>query len=317
MQKRLPAAAVKDMLAPLEKLYGAKRKVKQDTMLQQVLVGLLSVGTSTSNAVRALKLLGEEFVDWNELRISAPEEISEVLASCKVTPAAGRCVTRFLLALFEQTSALTLEFLEKEKPNAAYERLMGLSGAPPQAAAEAALGWFNAPFLPVDGELRRILARMGIIEKGATDQAVRRTLQRLVKRRDYYRFYHLLTDHAAIFCRHEEFDSEHCVLLSDCEMGQRHVVELERERQKQREAAEAAAQAQARAAAAQRAKAAAAAAQAASERVARKKLASDNKAKRRPAAKESPAPKVKAKPRPSAPKARSRPTAKRLSKSRK
>jgi len=240
MRKRSRSAWLRAVVLRLDKLYGSKRKIKHDSAFRQALHGALAIGTSTSNAARALNLLEEDFIDWNEVRISSPAEIAEVAEQAGVPLVAVTALKRLLSALFEQTSELKLDFPEKEQGEDAYQWLMKLPQAPPEAAAEVAMVWFQSKVLPVDEGLKRVLQRIGLIEKGATDQAVKRSLLRLASRRDYYRVYRLLTDHAGMVCTRAGHDSEHCPLLDLCEAGQQRVEKLRRDREAAAEAAKAA-----------------------------------------------------------------------------
>jgi len=230
-KRRRRAIKLSDLLRPLEKLYGTKRKVKQKTILEQALLGILSIGTSTTHAVAALRSLTEEFVDWNELRISQANDINEVIEPHQVPSECGAGIRHFLNCIYNEVHCLSLEFLDQEKTENAYQWLMGLEGSPPQAAAEVALVWFGGRFLPVDRELSRALKRLHLVDENASEQAIRRGLQRLVKRPDYYRFYRLMTDHASMVCKPEEFVDADCVLLDICSTGQERVAREKQERE--------------------------------------------------------------------------------------
>lgn len=220
MQKRLLGSHLIEVMVRLQKTYGTKRRIRRANLVEQILLGLLSAGISTDSAVRTVQRILSEFVDWNEFRVSAPRDVCQLLAPTKITEQGARLAENFLFALFEKASALTLESIERSKPTEAYEWLTNLRGSPSQAAAEAVLAWFGAPFFPVDADLCRVLKRISILQSNENEDSARRLLQRLIPKNRWYGAYHLFADHAVLHCTPEDFDCATCPVLRLCQTGQ-------------------------------------------------------------------------------------------------
>ena len=81
---RSRADRLAEAISILEKTHGKDARVKSDLLLDQLAALLLAKHVAADLAVRAVKRLYEDFVDWNEIRISYVRELVVVLEASGV-----------------------------------------------------------------------------------------------------------------------------------------------------------------------------------------------------------------------------------------
>jgi len=139
---------------------------------------------ATRDAVEnAMDRLREHFVDWNDLRVSRPREIREVLGPS--FPRSGhkaRVIPRLLDQVFKQHNSMVWDFLEsmgKIETRAYFERLEEVR---PFVAATMARDCVGAHAFPVDNDVTRVLGRLGIVDPAAESEAdMQAVLERAVR----------------------------------------------------------------------------------------------------------------------------------------
>src|SRR5947209_4340275 len=73
----------------------------EDTLSHLIIVTLLD-GTTQARARAAFRRLQESFVDWNELRVTPPDEIADVMGGLPAGREKAVQITGFLNAVFER-----------------------------------------------------------------------------------------------------------------------------------------------------------------------------------------------------------------------
>src|SRR5215204_5283088 len=63
----------------LKKKYGEPAEPEPRTILEHLIYAICREGTTRDLADQAFRALQERFFDWNEVRVSSPHEIGEVL----------------------------------------------------------------------------------------------------------------------------------------------------------------------------------------------------------------------------------------------
>lgn len=92
-------------------------KHPERSVLEHLVYAACLENASFEAADRALAILQQEFVDWNEVRVSAPSELAEVLTHLPEPLSAGERVKRVLQGIFETKYTFDLDDLSK-KPQA-------------------------------------------------------------------------------------------------------------------------------------------------------------------------------------------------------
>ena len=168
-------------------------------------------------ALQALRILGQEFVDWNEVRVTRDGELAKMMGELGVTVERAGRLRGVLGALFERTNGLSLDHL-RGKPHHEIDALMGALGVSRRAASATALRALGANVLTVEVGALRVLRRLEAVEAPSADEALEE-LSLVVAASDRADFYRLFAGHGRRVCTERAPSCPECVLLSDCPTG--------------------------------------------------------------------------------------------------
>jgi len=158
---------------------------------------------ATSDAVeKAVERLRRHFIDWNDLRVSRPREIREVLGA--TFPRGGykaRVIPRLLDQVFKQHNSMVWDFLEtmgKVETRGYFEKLEEVR---PFVAATIARDCIGAHAFPVDNDVARVLGRLAIVDPAAQPEAdMQGLLERAVKSNRAFELHRLIKHLAEQLC---------------------------------------------------------------------------------------------------------------------
>jgi endonuclease III len=190
-------------------------------VLEQFLYALCREGTTRDQADRAFRGLRERFYDWNEVRVSSPRELEDVLDDLPDRDGKAARIIAFLQEVFETTFSFDLESLHKKGLKQAAKQLTRF-----QAATDFAVAWvvqssLGGHAVPVDGPALRVLRRLGLIEPDQEDsEALRASLEHLIPKVRGALFNEFVSALADDVCHDDEPNCPSCPLLSECATGQ-------------------------------------------------------------------------------------------------
>lgn len=147
-----------------------------------MVLSFLMWDSTTPRAVTAFKRIRERVVDFNDLRVSMPEEIVEFMG--ERYPNAYERAQRLRAALrhtFKREHAVSLDRLQSLGKREVRKYLRSLDGVCPYVADRVTLLCFDAHCIPVDDRLRRALAREGVCEEAIDVNELSAWLTRQVK----------------------------------------------------------------------------------------------------------------------------------------
>jgi endonuclease-3 len=208
------------LLTTLKKRYDAADPEPRP-VLEQFLYGICREGTSRAQADRAYHSLRERFFDWNEIRVSSPREVEEVIADLPDAETRANRLIAFLQEVFETTFSFDLESLHKKGVKQAAKQL-----ARYQAANAYVVSWVTQQTLgghaiPLDVPMVRALRRLGLVEEGVDDpEAVQASLEHLVPKVRGALFLDLVGALAEEFCWDDQPACHDCPLSGECQTGQ-------------------------------------------------------------------------------------------------
>jgi len=215
-QKRLPKA-----LTALAKKFGApKRPLPGERPLDTLLFLLLLDRAPERKAERAFKRLGESVVDWNELRVSYPIEVQEMIADTADSFEKAHKLVRVLNGVFNRHNRLALDDLEGMERDKALRFLAGIEGMEWSDAAQLMLIQFDAPILPVDEGMLRVLKRMGVCKEDADVQDASKAVAGMIPKTKYWDAFRLFSLLAVGACAAEAPACARCPIRSLCATGQ-------------------------------------------------------------------------------------------------
>ena len=201
MAGRSKAAQLGDALDRLESSYG--RIVPSEDPVEAGILTLLAMHAPKLSNVESRDRLREAFVDWNEMRVSDPWDVTTALETGgdDAARAFARAALRFLEsinAVIHRTSLDHLRTDPQADPSAVVERMRG---APPPVKAvvlavlDSTGGWHPGP------EMAKTLQALGVVGKTASAAKAGKEAQEAAGSEDRLRAHYLITRYA---CREKE-----------------------------------------------------------------------------------------------------------------
>jgi endonuclease III len=202
----------------LRRRYGEPTRLTVTHPIEHALLAILAEEATGAQAQAALERLHEVFVDLNDLRVSRPREIRETLGHNFPRSAnKARIIPRILDQVFKHHNSMVWDFLEtlsKTEVRGFFEKLEDVR---PFVAATLARDCSGAHTFPVDSDISRTLARLGILDSSTQTEAdMQGLLERAVKANRVYEMHGLLKRLAEDACFVEAPDCAHCSLNKVC-----------------------------------------------------------------------------------------------------
>ncbi len=182
-----PKTMLAAVLEKLERAFGAVN-LPDDTQstVEKAVYLVLREGGSQASTERAMKSLREDFVDWNDVRLSRPSELSRLMSNSSKAATIRKLVERcerireMLDQIYNDRNEVSLEFLADEKPKGQIEYLediddLGLHNA------YALSQWMSGEqkLVLVSPEMAQVCQTFGITESAAVAK-VRKELSELL-----------------------------------------------------------------------------------------------------------------------------------------
>lgn len=188
---------VKRMLPSLKKRYSAAPLPDDMLPLEIFVVGVLREGVRLPAALKAMKLIDEEFIDFNEIRVAPPKDIVELLTNdMPDLRTKAEQITMGLNRIYDHENRLDFEHtadMGKRELRAHLREALGLS---PFVEAYLLLYLFGHRAVPVDSRLVQRLKADKLVHPGATDDDVRILLERVIRPKDQASQFELLALYA-------------------------------------------------------------------------------------------------------------------------
>ncbi len=219
----------------------------QATLMEDVMMAILWEGAPHTRARLAFENLTDEFVDWNELRVSLTSEVASVLESCGLKGNKAPALKRVLAKGIERFYSFEFERLRSAPRKRLRAWFADIEGLPLHLMAAILYGVYRYDRVLVDEEIARVLRRLGLVSETATLGAIETGLAKVMPAKEAQFIYRALRQHARQVCKKINYDCTTCPLRKECAHGKQRIAEIA--------AAEAAKVAKARARAKARAKA--------------------------------------------------------------
>lgn len=188
-------------------------------VLEQFVYAVCREGTTREAADEAYGALRSRFFDWNEVRVSSPDEVADALAGLPDPPARAQRLIDLLQEVFETTFSFDLENLHKKGLKQAGKQLSRY-----QAASDFAVAWvlqhgLGGHALPLDAPALRVLRRLGLVDEAGDLEATRTTLEHQVPKAKGPQFIDQLADVAEAVCWADDPACFECPLNTTCPVG--------------------------------------------------------------------------------------------------
>lgn len=198
----------------------------QATLMEDVMMAILWEDAPHTRARLAFENLTDEFVDWNELRVSLTSEVASVLESCGLKGNKAPALKRVLAKGIERFYSFEFERLRsvpRKRLRAWFAEIEGL----PLHLMAAILYWvFRYDRVLVDEEIARVLRRLGLVSETGTLAAIETGLAKVVPAKEAQFIYRALRQHARQVCKKINYDCTTCPLRKECAHGKQRFAEI-------------------------------------------------------------------------------------------
>jgi endonuclease III len=202
----------------LRRRYGQPPAVAVTHPVEHALRTILSEEATSEQVDQAMARIRRHFVDLNDLRVSRPREIREVLgANFPRSGQKARVMPRILDQVFKQFNSMVWDFLHemgKVEARAYFEKLEDVR---PFVAAVLARDCTGAHAFPVDGDVARVLGRLGILDPSSHSEAeMQAFLERAVKANRAYEVHWVVKRLAEDHCTAPASVCVGCAVFKSC-----------------------------------------------------------------------------------------------------
>ena len=185
----------------MKKLFSRARKQpppETEDTVRLMLMGVLEEDVSARKAARAMDVLEDEFVDFNELRVSPVKDIAERLGE-DFPGARTKAVvmTEALKAVYQRTNSLSLAYLASKTKREIRNLLREALGLSPYAESVVTLYAFQGHAIPVDNLLLEALKLDEYIHPDSDVADLQGFLERIILNKDAARCHEALRRYAA------------------------------------------------------------------------------------------------------------------------
>jgi endonuclease-3 len=202
----------------LRRRYGEPPRLAVTHPVEHALRAILAEETTAQEAEKALDRLHEHFVDLNDLRVSRPREIREVLGQdFPRSSHKARVIPRLLDQIFKQHNSMVWDFIEamgKVETRAYFGKLEEVR---PFVAAVIARDCAGAHAFPVDSDVARVLSRIGVVDSAdLSEREMQAFLERAIKANRVYELHWLIKRLGEASCLVESPRCTECLLIAVC-----------------------------------------------------------------------------------------------------
>ena len=216
--KKLKMARIYDRLG---RIYGKRRRVRCGTLLEQLIVSILSSESSENQAFRAFDHLRREYVDWNEVRVCDEFLLADNLRRSGVNSGAPMLLKNTLEGLLLETSSLQPEVLDA-MTSQEVSALLAKIGVPKSLAASVLLldGQTRRPMeagvpVPIDEGIARLMARAGFASTPRATLQIHECLKTSLPEGEEHNFHRVAARLSREFCG-DTPNCPGCPVKTDC-----------------------------------------------------------------------------------------------------
>ena len=211
----------------------------KDSLVDQVVMAALWADAPPAKARQAYVRLAEEFVDWNEIRVSMTTDSGSVLEACGLAAVKAAALKRILGKVVEELYTFDFETLAKRPRQDLMAWFMGIEGIPHAIAAAELYYVFGYDRVLVDAEIARVVRRLGLADEAVAEAQIEAGLADVIPAREAQFTYSALRQHALTVCTGKDFDCRPCPLRKECKTAPTRIAELEAAARKARRKAKA------------------------------------------------------------------------------
>ena len=198
---------------------------RKESFVDEIVMTVLWENAPAARVRLAYENLADEFVDWNELRVSVTSDVAAVLESCGLPGRKGAVLKRILARGIEDIFSFDFEELVALPRERLKAWFTNIEGVPHSTAAHILYHVYDYDRVPVGEDIARVIRRLGLVNENATVRDIEPALNAVVPAKDAHSIYNALWQHATTVCTTDDFDCKKCPLRPECEGGKVFIAE--------------------------------------------------------------------------------------------
>ncbi len=169
------------------------QEVSDMEVTDAIIYAIVSSELSERATSSAIKRLIDLFVDWNDLRVSRPEEIVDVLhKDTRATRNVASALLQVLNGIFDQHHKVSLESLKKAGKRPARQALEKIDGISRFVVDYCMLMSLHGHAVPLTEKMLEYLRNNELVDPNAREQQIGGFLAKQIPAKNGYEFYALL-----------------------------------------------------------------------------------------------------------------------------
>jgi endonuclease III len=187
------AKKIQRLYRTMKRRSGKSAVLTYEEPVDALVYAVVSEKATELQAESAIKRIKDNFVDYNDLRVARPEEISEVLGpDFPFAQETATVLAGLLMAVFNKYNMLGLQGLRKLGKRPAKMMLEKLAGITPFVVDYCMLTSLGGHAIPVTAKMMEYLKTNGLSDAEAGYEEVEGFLSRQIAMKNAYEFYQLL-----------------------------------------------------------------------------------------------------------------------------
>lgn len=170
----------------LEEAFGEPRWHAGDSLLDTLILTVLSQSTNDRNRDLAFARLRQAFPDWEAVSRAEPEAIAAAIRPAGLANQKSVRIREMLRWIQARYRTFELDFLCGLEPQAVRETFMQLKGVGIKTISVVLMVSCGADLFPVDTHVHRICQRLGLVPQGVSAEKTHALMQPLVPRGKSY-----------------------------------------------------------------------------------------------------------------------------------
>lgn len=167
------AATINKLQKVLKQNFQPVKPPADRSVLEHLLYACCLEDADFEQADEAFARLQESYFDWNEVRVTTVNELTESVGCLADPSAAANRIKSALHALFESHYSFDLDFLKKENLGKAVQRFQSYKGVTPFVVSYVTQNGLGGHSIPIDGSAIDLALVIGLItEKEAAKHAI-------------------------------------------------------------------------------------------------------------------------------------------------
>lgn len=182
----------KKLVTRLEKHFGKPPQQPDRSVLDTLVYAVCLENDTYAAADRAYEILGDQFHDLNEIRVSSISELAHAFEHQSDPELRAHCVRSILQYVFEDQFEFDLEAVRKKTQEQAAKKISKIRGISPFVRNFVQQVSLGAHLVPLDDRMTAAVIWLGLVDPGTSTEAAADALKPAVRKADSSGLCHVL-----------------------------------------------------------------------------------------------------------------------------